>query len=414
MPSPYRIAGIDVHKKTLNVVVTDIAADGAWTFERRLFATFDGDLRRLSAWLAEAGVREAVMESTALYWIPVWRALEATCELHLAQAISNRAPAGRKRDFADAERLVRRLVAGELRLSFVPGPEQRLWRTAARARHQLTRDRVRLQNQIEALLEDAQIKLSSCVSDLFGLSARRILTALAEGGADPASLAALAAPGLRATPEQLQEALRLAAAVAPLHRQLLAQALERLRLLEAQRAALDATIAQALAAHADAAARLALVPGLGVNSAQQIIAEVGPTAAAFPSPAHLASWAGVCPGRHESAGVSTSNRCPKGNRTLRRVLTECALAAVKTKGSIFQSLYRRWVLRLGHSRALWAVAHRLCRLVWRILHDGIQYEERSGCLNLAVARQRAQRLVRRLRQLGYAVAITAPEPEAAS
>lgn len=121
---------------------------------------------------------------------------------------------------------------------------------------------------------------------------------------------------------------------------------------------------------------------------------------AFPTPGHLASWAGVCPGRHESAGVSTSNRCPKGNRNLRRVLTESALAAIKTKGSIFQSLYRRWVARLGHPRALWAVAHRLCRLIWRILHEGLAYEERSGCPNTRVVQQRAKRLLRQLNSTG--------------
>lgn len=144
MPSSYRVAGIDVHKRMLAVVVSDVAAAGEWEWEQRTFGTLDSELRRLAEWLSEREVQEAVMESTAQYWIPVWRALEAQCQLHLAHAQSNRAAPGRKRDFADAERLVRRLVAGELILSFVPSAEQRLWRTATRARHQLTCERVRL------------------------------------------------------------------------------------------------------------------------------------------------------------------------------------------------------------------------------------------------------------------------------
>ena len=410
MSTQYRIAGIDVHKKMLAVVVTDVAAAGEWIWERRAFGTLDSDLRALAAWFAECGVREAAMESTAQYWVPVWRALESQCELHLAQAQSNRGPQGRKRDFADAERLVRRYVAGELILSFVPAAQQRLWRSATRARHQLTSDRVRLQNQLEALLEDAQIKLSSCVSDLLGLSSQRMLQALAHGESNPQYLASLASPGLRATPERLQDALCQASRMQDLHRQLLQLLLERLSLIEKQREILNQTIAQALHEHSAAMARLVEIPGFGVNSAQQILAEVGPQAATFPSAAHLASWAGVCPGRHESAGVSTTDRCPKGSRTMRRVLCELALAAVKTKGCWFQSLYRRLVVRLGHAKAIWAVAHRLCCLVWKILHEGVSYREHSPTPNLLVAKQRASRLIRQLQALGYAVQLTPLTP----
>lgn len=406
MSSEYRVAGIDVHKKMLAVVVTDVAAVGEWVWERRVFGTFDSNLHALTGWLADLGVREVVMESTAQYWIPVWRVLEGQCELHLAHAQSNRGPQGRKRDFTDAERLVKRYVAGELILSFVPGAQQRLWRAATRGRHQLTCDRVRLQNQLEALLEDAQIKLSNCVSDLLGLSSRRILEALAQGETDAEHLSSLAAPGLRATPARLQDALRHAGDMAALHRQLLELLLERLSLIERQREVLNQLIAQLLQEHSAMVARLVEIPGFGINSAQQIMAEVGPQAATFSSAAQLASWAGVCPGRHESAGVSTSNRCPQGNRTLRRVFTEVALAAVKTKGCFFQALYRRLLVRLGHAKAIWAVAHRLCCLVWKVLHQGITYREHSPCPNVLVAKQRIKRLVRQLQTLGYAVQLT--------
>jgi transposase len=183
------------------------------------------------------------MESTAQYWKPVWGQLEGQCELHLAQAHSNRARKGRKDDFRDAERLARRHLSGELILSFVPDPEQRLWRTLTRTKHQLTRDRVRLHNQVEALLEDARIKLSTCVTDLLGVSSRRMLEQLAQGETDPAVLAALADPALRATAEKLSDALSGAREMTTLHRQILRLFLEPLELMERQMEVLDRSIA---------------------------------------------------------------------------------------------------------------------------------------------------------------------------
>ena len=198
----YKLAGIDVHKKTLAVVVADVEVEGEYEFERRRYGSNPEHLRLLAEWLIDQQVEEIVMESTAQYWKPVWGALEQywkpNCQkresagpksgtLHLAQALSNRGRRGRKKDFPDAERLVKRLVADELVLSFVPDAEQRLWRTVARRKYQLTRDKVRLQNQLEALLEDVHIKLSSLVSDLLGVSARRMLKALAEGETNPAA-----------------------------------------------------------------------------------------------------------------------------------------------------------------------------------------------------------------------------------
>jgi len=192
----YRIAGVDVHKKMLAVVVSDVEVDGEYHFERRRFSSSPDHLRLLAEWLIEQEVEEVVMESTAQYWKPVWAALERywkpICEKqqavgpasgtpHLAQAQSNRGRRGRKKDFPDAERLVKRLVANELILSFVPDSDQRLWRTVTRRRYQLRSNHVRLQNQLESLLEECHIKLSSLVSDLLGVSARRMLTALAEG-----------------------------------------------------------------------------------------------------------------------------------------------------------------------------------------------------------------------------------------
>jgi transposase len=406
MESEYKVAGIDVHKKMLAVVVTDVSVAGEFGFVKRTFGTGSGELQQLADWLSEQGVREAVMESTAQYWRPVWQRLEGICALHLAQAQSNRAPKGRKRDFADAQRLVRRYVAGELILSFVPDEQQRLWRIMTRTRQQLTRDRVRLRNQLEGFLEESRIKLSSLVSDLFGLSGRRMLQALAEGATDAAEISALAEPGLRATQEQLADALSAADTLIPLRRQILQLFLERLQLIDSQRDALAKSVAQSLREHQHAVTRLAETPGLGADSAQQIIAEVGPRAASFDSAGQLASWVGCCPGREESAAVSKSNASPKGNRQMRRILNQAANAAVKAKGSVFQDLYRRLVPRLGHAKAIWAVAHKLCRIVWKILHDDVDYQERGYRPDARTIQRRAAKLVRHLRSLGYQVQLS--------
>jgi transposase len=414
----YRIAGIDVHKKMLAVVVSDVEIESEFQFERRLFGSNPEQLRSLAAWLLEQEAEEVVMESTAQYWKPVWEALErywkSICQkregarrrsgtLHLAQAQSNRARRGRKRDFPDAERLVKRLVARELTLSFVPDPEQRLWRTVTRRKYQLKRDRVRLQNQVESLLEEAHIKLSSLVSDLLGASARRMLEAVADGETDPVALAALAHVKLRATPEQLCDALGACTDLKPVYRRLLKMALEQLQFLEQQMGQLDQEMASLLHPHQDAVQRLAEVPGLGVDSAQQIIAEVGPTAAPFPTGKHLSSWVGACPGDDESAGVNYSHRSPQGNRHMRRLLNQSANAAVKAKGSIFEIVYRRSVPRLGHNQAIGAIAHRQCRLIWLILHQKVRYEERGPAVSLKSKQSRTARMIRQLRRLGYRI-----------
>ncbi len=415
---PYRIAGIDVHKKMLAVVVSDVEIADEYQFERCQFGSNPDHLRLLSEWLLEQDVEEVVMESTAQYWKPVWGALERYWKpmrqkregarpmsrtLHLAQAQSNRGPQGRKKDFPDAERLVKRLVAHELTLSFVPDAEQRLWRTVMRRKYQLTRNRVQLHNRLECLLEEAHIKLSSLVSDLLGASARRMLKALADGETNPATLAAFADQRLRATQEQLCDALGACTELNPVYRRLLKMMLEELQLIEAQIGQLEQEMAGLLSQHQSAVQRLAEVPGLGVDSAQQIIAEVGATAATFPSEKHLSSWVGACPGDDESAGVNYSHRSPKGNRHMRRILNQAANAAVRAKGTIFEIVYCRTVPRLGHKQTIGAVAHRQCRLIWKVLHQGVRYEERGPAVSKRSKQKRAGRMIRELRSLGYRV-----------
>jgi transposase len=415
---PYKVAGIDVHKRMLHVVVSDVQVDGEYDFMRRVFGSLPEALRSLAAWLVEQQVEEVVMESTAQYWKPVWGTLERywkpICQtregalatsgtLHLALALSNRGRRGRKKDFRDAERLVKRLVAHELTLSFVPDVEQRLWRTIVRTKYQLTRNRVQLQNRLEALLEEAHIKLSSLVSDLLGASARRMLEAIAGGEINRETLAALADRGLRATQEQLQDALGVCQELNPVYRRLIKMVLDEVASIDKRIDQLNQEMASLLRPHEDQVKRLAEVPGLGVDSAQQIIAEVGATAATFPSERHLSSWVGACPGNEESAEVNHSRRSPQGNRHMRRILNQAANAAAKHKGSIFQILYGRYVPRLGHNQTIGIIAHKLCCLVWKILHRGIRYEERGPEVSKASKQKRTRKMIRQLRRLGYRI-----------
>jgi len=365
----------------------------------------------LLSWLQEKEVKEAVMEFTAQYWRSVWLALEPYMRLQLAQAFSNRAPRGRKHDFKDAERLVRRLIADELILSFVPNGEQRTWRNMTRMKTQLTGDRVRLQSQMECLLEEMRIKLSSVVTDLLGVSGLRILWALARGESDPKKLAALGEESLRCSEEQLIDALT--GSPQPMHRQLLSPQLQRPQLIDEQIAKLNGMIAQALKPHQEAVARLAEVPGFGVDSAQQVIAEVGVHAKTFPSAAQLTSWVGTCPGKEESAEENHNSRSAKGNKYLRRVLNQVAHAAARKKGGYFQAVFRRQLPRLGYKSAIWAIAHRLCRVVWKILHDGVRFIEQGTECDPKLQKHRARTLARALRKLGYNVRITPINPSAA-
>jgi len=404
----YTIAAIDVHKKLLVVVVGDAAAPEV-ALQTRRFGTAAAELRHLAAWLTELGVAEAVMESTAQYWKPVWMELEPHMRLHLAQAQSNRAPRGRKSDSRDAKRLLKRFLADELMLSFVPDTEQRSWRMVTRARLQLVRERVQLQNQIESLLEEGRIKLSSVISDLLGASGRRILRALSGGQTNPEALAELADHRLRCSRAVLVDALT--GSMSGTHRVLLGQHLDRIELVDGQIGQLNKLAAAQMQQHQQTVMRLIEVPGIGAEAAQEILAEIGPTAAAFPSAAQLASWIGVCPGSNESAGQNHSSRSAKGNRFLRRLFCQAAQAAARTKGSRPESIFKRLIVRLGYVKAIWAIAHRLCRIVWNILHKGARYIEHGGAINPKAVQRCINHHLRALRRLGYQIpAVPATEP----
>lgn len=410
MSSVYRVtAAIDVHKKWLYVVVAEPGAAGRGLHRCRTGST-SRELAALADWLHSLGVSLVVMESTAQYWKPVWAALEGEFTLLLAQAHSNAAPHGRKSDYADALRLLKRLWADDLRLSFVPDAEQRSWRLLTRMRVQHTRETTRLRNRIEGLLEECRIKISGLLSDLLGASGRRILRALIAGQiTDPQQLAGLADKRVRATPEELEQALH--GQVGPVHQLLLGQLLDQIELLEDHRAKLDQCLLNRLENQREVIRRLCAVPGIGIEAAQLILAELGPRAASFPTAAQAASWIGVCPGRNESAGHSTSDASPKGNRPMRRILNQCARAAVRSKDTYWQQLFRRLTPRLGVNKALWAVAHRLLRVIWLVLHEGLEYCERGPCaLDPERLRRRIERMLYELRKRGLHFQLTPVEP----
>jgi transposase len=400
------VAGIDVHKRILVVVVLDSSQPDR-DHATAQFGTSYQARQDLVAFLRLHQVSHVAMESTAQYWRPVWMDLEGEFLLTLAQARSTHAPRGRKQDLSDARRIARRLLAGDLTASYVPGPEQREWRLLSRTRVQMLESVVRLRNQIEVLLEQAQIKLSSVVSDILGLSGRRILHALQQGIHDPLQLAALAHHRLRASPEELTDALRGHLTTS---QQLVLQLfLEQIEQIEQHMDTVEKALAKAEVQHQDAIQRLCEMPGVSVRSAQHIVAEIGPQAQAFASAGKLASWVGVCPGRNESAGVSTSNRSPQGNRMMRRILSQIAWAAIASKGSEGQRRYRKWVARLGPQKAAWAVAHYQLRVIWNILHHGVPFQQPdTAALDRRSLLSRAKRVLADLKRLGYSVTITPP------
>jgi transposase len=407
----YTIAAIDVHKKVLMVVIASGAEEvkdppgQALDFECRRFGTLESDRRQLIEWLHQKQVQEVVMESTALYWRPIWLDMEGKFgKLHLAQAQSNRAPKGRKTDYKDAKRLARRLMAGELLLSFVPEAEQRSWRDAARAKEHYVGERVRLQNRVEALLEEMRIKLSGVISDLFGVSGRNILAALAEGKkTDPEELAELGDQRLACGKEKLADALR--GAPRQIHRKILQVHLQLLNQYDEAIGKLDQLIAEQLKQHQEAVARLAEVPGFGIDSAQRFIAEVGADAEAFPSAEEFGSWFGGCPGSNISAEQNHSGKSPKGNAYVRKLLTQAAQAAVRTKGCRFQTLFRKFRTRQAYPGAVWTIAHRLGKLAWKILHDGVRYIEYGEMSTPSAVKRRVQKHTQALRKLGYTVTL---------
>jgi transposase len=264
---------------------------------------------------------------------------------------------------------------------------------------QLVRERIQLQSQVESLLEEGRIKLSAVISDLLGASGRRILRALANGLTDPQQLAQLGHERLRCGRAALADALT--GSLSEIHQRVLGQQLDRIELMDYQITELDRISAQQMQAYQDAIERLIELPGVGAEAAHQILAEVGPTAAVFPSARHLASWVGVCPGLSESAAKNHSGSTAKGNRFLRALLCQAAQAAVNKKGSHLQLLFRRFLVRMGRQKAIWAIAHRLCRLIWKVPHEGVRFIEYGESADPKAVQRAIRTHLRALRKLGY-------------
>ena len=396
-----RIAGIDVHKKMLAVVVRKPSAQGR-EYDKRKFGTTRAEIQHLEAWLTAQGVREVVMESTAQYWRPVWYGLEPHFRLHLTHPLKTLAPRGRKWDFRDAQRLADRWSSGDLEESFIPGAEQRNWRWLTRTRVQLKKKLGVIHSHVEGLLEQGGIKLSAVVSDLFGVSGWAMLEQLAQGVTDVEVLSQEARGALRKKKAQLQEAL--AGRLDAVCRLLLKQHLDQVRLLRRQVEELNQALAEAMQEHLVALHRLTKIPGVDLYAAQELLAEIGPRAAAFASAEQFASWVGVCPGSQESAGVNYSHRSAKGNRYLRRLLCQIAWAAIHAKDTFFASLFARLKPKVEGKGAAWAVAHRIAKVVWLVLHQEVEYQEKGAALpNERTLVRKFKRMLKEFGQLGLDV-----------
>ncbi len=400
-----RCAGLDVHKKT--VVACVLAREGRETLRAvQTFGTTTPELLTLQTWLTEHRVTHVAMESTASYWKPVYNLLESSVTTWLVNPAHIKAVPGRKTDVKDAEWIADLLQHGLLKPSFIPDRGQRELRELTRYRKSLIEERAREVNRIQKVLEGANIKLGSVVSDVLGKSGTRMLAALAAGTTDPVELAALADERLRATPEELQRALQ---GLMGAHQQfLLRQQLQHLAALDRQVAELDAEVETRLAPFDAARALLESLPGVGRRTAETILAEVGPTVRPFRSPAALAKWVGLAPGNHESAGKRLSGRTIAGNRSLRAALVEAAQAAGRTKATYLGAQYRRAARTKGAKRAAVIVAHSLVVDIWYLLTRqqpyadlGVDYFDRRD------QEQVRRQAVKRLEGLGYHVTLTA-------
>jgi transposase len=399
MESVYRwVTGIDVHKSMLAVVVRR-EQGGNIEYEKRKFGTTRSEIEHLAAWLQHHQVQDVVMESTAQYWRPVWYGLEPHFRLHLCHPLKVQARRGRKWDYRDAQRLADRWNSGDLEESFIPGPDQRAWRWLTRRRVQLTRLITLVRNHVECLLEQGGIKLSAVVTDLFGVSGWAMLQLLAKGETDTAKIAETALGKLRKKDAELKEAL--AGKLEPTYRMILRQSLNQVELLRRQVEEINKELAVVMREHAATLVRLTKIPGVQLAAAHELLAEIGPRASAFPTPEQFASWVGLCPGSKQSAGVCYSTRSAKGNCYLRRLLCQTAWAATHAKGTFFAGLFARMLPRLGSKAAAWTVAHRIGKVVWLLLHEGLEYKEMGPApLKPASLARKFRRLVQELAHAG--------------
>ena len=396
--------GLDIHKKFIVACLLTTADDGSVQKVTRTSSTMTDDLLALLDWLAAAGCTHVAMESTSAYWRPIYNILEGHFVVLVANAYHIKQVPGRKTDGKDAEWIADLLRHGLLRGSFIPAPDQRHPRDLTRHRTHLIEERARVTNRLQAVLEDANVKLAAVVTDVRGVSARAILEALVAGESDPTTLAELARGRLRSKRELLMRAV--VGRVAAHHAFLIAEHLSQLDYLEEAMDRVSAEIERRLRDEQAALDLLDTVPGIGRRAAEIIVAEPGTDLSRFPSAKHLASWAGTCPGNAESGGKRLGGKTRKGNRWLRQVLIEIAHVAAKTRDTYLTAQYRRIAARRGKKRALVAVAHTVLVIVYHVLTRRAPYRELGGAYFDHLDRQRVERrLVGRLERLGYTVTL---------
>lgn len=404
-----RCAGLDVHKKTVMATIRIPDGAGGRAQQTREFATFTGRLVELRDWLAAEGVTQVAMEATGVYWKPVWHVLEdADFELLLVNPAHFKNLPGRKTDVKDSEWLAQLLECGLLRGSFIPPADIAKLRDLTRYRTKIIGERVRETQRIQKLLEDAGIKLDSVATDVLGKSARRMLEALIDGERDPEVLAEMALTRMRSKIGVLREAL--VGRFDDHHAVLLRMHLDHVDQLTALESRLDDEVDRLMAPFAEAATRLLSVPGVGKRVAEVIVAEIGVDMSRFPTDKHLASWVGLCPGHHESAGKRRSGAARKGNPALRSAMCEAAWAAAHGKDNYLASQFRRFKRRFGtkgETKAIFAVAHTMIVIVWHLLASDTTYDELGADFfeRRVNTEARQRNLVRQLEALGHKVTL---------
>jgi transposase len=404
-------AGLDVHKKTVVACVRRLDAAGSAHQEVRSFGTMTCDLLALSDWLAEQGVQHVAMESTGVYWKPVFNILEGRFAVMLVNAQHIKQVPGRKTDVKDCAWIAQLLQHGLLRASFVPPPPIRELRDLTRQRSQLVAERATAANRVQKVLEDANIKLASVATDVLGVSGRDMLEAISAGENDAEKLADKARKRLRNKIPALQTAL--SGRVTEHHRFQLRLLLDHVTHLEELIGRLGTRIEDVLAPFAEAVERLTTIPGVEQRAAQTVLAEIGTNMDQFPTAEHLASWAGMCPGNNESAGKRKSGKTTKGSRWLRQILTQAAWAASHTKDTYLSAQYRRLAPRRGKKRALVALGHTLLVIMYHLLKERTTYQELGGdFLERLEPDRQTRQLVKRLEKLGHNV-ILQPKEDAA-
>ena len=401
-----RCAGLDVHKKSIVACRITPSDKGEWQQEVRSFGTMTDDLLLLSEWLSQAQITHVAMESTGVYWKPVFNILEGTFEVVLVNAKHIKFVPGRKTDVKDAQWIAQLLQHGLLKASFVPDMQQRDLRDLTRYRTKLIQTRSQEINRIQKVLEDANIKLGSVASDVMGVSGREMIEQLIAGQDDPALLAQLARGRLRDKISELERALN--GQIRATHRTLLKLHLEHIDELNAKINMLNEDIERLMSPfdQSDALDRLDEIPGVNRQIAETILAELGTDMSRFPTAAHVASWVGLCPGNNESAGKNYSSKITKGNQHLKAMLVQAAHTVKRKKDSYLGAQFRRLAARRGNKRAAVAVAHSILVIAYHMLKRGTHYTDLGSDYFDKRNQQHIQRnLTKRLERMGYHVTL---------